>query len=197
LHDQVALRRCVARASSLGIVVAFIALGGAACLHTDERADQERRASAFERLGARPFREPRISMRPGRCVFPPRFLYGTGGPVYVKFQWGVPNTLHTTTGDTVWSSTPAYRGPVLVRGRRLDARGTVEFGSFLRRSPELRLPAGSWDEDTKLARKLWPRAVRAGWRFSLARTWVDSDGCYALQVDGESFSDVVLFASTP
>ena len=39
--------------------------------------------------------------------------------------------------------------------------------------------------------------MRNGWRFALENTRVAPDGCYAFQIDGESFSDVVLFGSTP
>ena len=148
-------------------------------------------------------------MRAGRCVFPPTLSPATedvphageaalgDGPVYAAFGSPAPRVVYTHVGDTIWISAPQYRGPVLVRGRRIDARGTVGFGSALKPSSELRLPAGSWDEDTELARETWPRAVRNGWRFALENTRVAPDGCYAFQIDGESFSDVVLFGSTP
>ncbi len=118
------------------------------------------------------------------------------GPVYVGFFSVAPRILNTYPGRTVWISDPAYRGPVLVRGRRIDAPGTVRFGSALTPSSELRLPAGEW-EDSEEVRERWPRAVRSGWRFAIDNTRVDPDGCYAIQIDGESFSDVIVFASTP
>ena len=104
-------------------------------------------------------------MRAGRCVFPPTLSPATedvphageaalgDGPVYAAFGSPAPRVVYTHVGDTIWISAPEYRGPVLVRGRRIDARGTVGFGSALKPSSELRLPAGSWDEDTELARE--------------------------------------------
>jgi hypothetical protein len=37
--------------------------------------------------------------------------------------------------------------------------------------------------------------VRNGWRFAVEQTRIHTDGCYAFQIDGESFSDVIVFAT--
>ena len=205
-------RRHVAR-PAIPVLLALVAVGLSACVHREEiRAPEPEGAAdraAFDRLRSRPFREPRISIRPGKCVFPAALSPATeeapntgeaalgDGPVYIAFASTHPRSLNTYPGETFWVSAPSYRGPVLVRGRGIDAPGTVRFGSALTPSSELRLPAGSWDERTAYVRERWPRASWRGWRFAIEHTRVDPDGCYAVQIDGESFSDVILFASTP
>jgi len=43
----------------------------------------------------------------------------------------------------LWFVSPAYRGPVLIRGRRLDGSSWVRFGDGKVPASELRIPAGS------------------------------------------------------
>ena len=71
---------------------------------------------------------------------------------------------------------PRYAGRVLVRGRRLDGPGLVRFGRGLVPALELRMPAG---------RREQPSFTR-----------LRSPGCYAYQVDGRTFSRVVIFRAT-
>jgi hypothetical protein len=78
---------------------------------------------------------------------------------------------------TLWAISPTYRGPLLVRGARIDAPGEVRFTGLLQR--RLRLP-GQWPGE-------------AGWRYVPSATGVRGPGCYTLQVDGLIFSRVVVF----
>jgi hypothetical protein len=79
-----------------------------------------------------------------------------------------------------WLIAPAYRGPVLIRGARIDGSGEVRFalgtGQHLR---TLRLPAHKGQQ-------------RNGWRVIPALTLVRTPGCYAYQVDGTTFSRVIV-----
>lgn len=78
---------------------------------------------------------------------------------------------------TLWAISPRYRGPLAVRGARIDARGSVFF-------------------DTPLRRVLrWPGlyANQSGWRYTPSTTALRGPGCYALQIDGTTFSRVVVF----
>ena len=79
---------------------------------------------------------------------------------------------------------PAYRGPVLVRGLRLDRAYRVRFdqGNVPRR--ELRI--GS--EETVS----WPGQPH-GSRGKPSYTRLRAAGCYAYQIDGTTFSRVVVF----
>lgn len=81
---------------------------------------------------------------------------------------------------TIWFSYPRYRGPVFIRGRRLDGPGKTVFGE----EPALidpELPPGSTVNGTN------------GWREWPGYTFVHSLGCYAWQIDGTAFSYAVVF----
>ncbi|MGE5434131.1 MAG: hypothetical protein ACM3S3_05025 [Candidatus Doudnabacteria bacterium] len=80
----------------------------------------------------------------------------------------------------LWIARRSYRGPVLIRGRQLDGIHNVRFGSGLNPSREMRLRSvggsspGSWQNRPSYTRLRAP-------------------GCYAWQVDGTTFSRVIVF----
>lgn len=80
---------------------------------------------------------------------------------------------------TLWISDPSYQGPFLVRIRRLDGDG----------------PA-SVTEDPRVTSFLVPPGPTAsgtqGYREVPGATWVKSAGCVAWQVDGLTFSHVIV-----
>jgi hypothetical protein len=86
-------------------------------------------------------------------------------------------------GRVTWSSAASYTGPVLIRGRQLGGTGAVGFG-------EGRVP---YDELQLLTQGMSAPRGPGGGREWLSFTRVRSPGCYAYQVDGTSFSTVVLF----
>jgi hypothetical protein len=75
----------------------------------------------------------------------------------------------------LWFVLPSYKGPVLIRGGRLDAKGDVRFEVGNMPPKELFLPAYDGPRD------------RASY------TRLKAPGCYAYQVDGTSFSTIVVF----
>jgi hypothetical protein len=79
----------------------------------------------------------------------------------------------------LWVIDPAYEGPVLIRGRRLDGPGTLWFqlGGDQSALPEMQLQPA-----TSPAWRDWPSA-----------TLLTKAGCYAWQVDGTSFSITIVF----
>jgi hypothetical protein len=77
---------------------------------------------------------------------------------------------------TLWAVAPDYRGPIVVRGRRLDGPGSVRFNRI--RDSELRLAEA---------------AGSARWRYFATHTLVRAPGCYGLQADGRSFSRRIVF----
>jgi hypothetical protein len=78
----------------------------------------------------------------------------------------------------LWFVVPSYTGPVLIRGGRLDAKGDVRFEVGNVPPKELLLPASKGARD------------RASY------TRLEAPGCYAYQVDGTSFSTIVVFRAT-
>jgi hypothetical protein len=82
---------------------------------------------------------------------------------------------------TLWFVLPSYQGPVLIRGARIDGDGPIGFGE----NPSighLILPPGPTLNDTT-----------DGYRTAPGGTYVGGPGCYAWQIDGLSFSDIVVF----
>jgi len=123
----------------------------------------------------------------------PAFPIGFGRPGSVlEF---VPPASGTDFGDSGWGGqkvlwlvTPAYRGPVLIRGRRLDGQQLVRFeGAGMRIPPrELRIP-------TRATLNGNPGVSDLGQRYRPSYTRLLVPGCYAYQVDGTTFSRVVVF----
>ncbi len=82
-----------------------------------------------------------------------------------------------------WYVLPSYRGPVLIRGRRLDGPQRVGFNGGRLPQPELRIypyTTVSWS-----GQPTGSRGVPSGVRVLTA-------GCYGFQIDGTSFSRTVV-----
>ncbi len=83
--------------------------------------------------------------------------------------------------DTLWFSSPKYTGPFVVRATRLGAHGPVRVFAAGQPIPgPLVVPSGP-AANTKDGYRAFPEA-----------TWVATPGCYAWQVDGRSFSEVIV-----
>ena len=118
--------------------------------------------------------------------------YGIGlgdGPVYPVgvFTDGV--LLVVAEGGTyrakvLWVSDASYAGPVLIRGARLDGPGPVQLSAGnIQQVEQLRLlQPGAFSPDEE-----------PGWREWPSYTVVPQPGCYAYQVDGTSFTNVIVF----
>jgi hypothetical protein len=80
---------------------------------------------------------------------------------------------------TLWFSVPGYHGPFLISAERLDRPGPVAFGESPTLAP-LVVPPGQ------------TLNTGAGYRTAPGGTWVRAPGCYAWQVDGLTFSEVIV-----
>jgi hypothetical protein len=150
----------------------------------------------------RPLALPRLE--PGSaCPVSPqrRVVLGRGdtlslpgpGPAYpnlwpgteLRFFWPpLPTQEYAGSGwsgnKVMWLVSARYKGPVLVRGRQLDGPHLVRFELGSPPRAELRLKPGSTGGTNGVRR--FPSSTR-----------VQAPGCYAYQVDGPSFSRVVVF----
>jgi hypothetical protein len=82
-----------------------------------------------------------------------------------------------------WYVRPSYRGPVLIRGRRLDGPQSIGFNGTKHPDRELRitpLNTVGWSGQPRGSRGI-PSAVR-----------VLTGGCYGFQIDGTDFSRIVV-----
>jgi hypothetical protein len=155
-------------------------------------ADLRQRPLHIEKLGAG---EACLTARPRRLS--PAFGPGLGdGPVYpvgfpksgvLRFPYPPPkNSLFAGSewgGQKVlWVSDPRYDGPILIRGEQLDGSNQVRFGqgsaAILQELAFRRHSADNWE---------------GGWRNFPSYTRLRGPGCYAYQVDGAGFSDVIIF----
>src|SRR5579859_1171726 len=80
----------------------------------------------------------------------------------------------------LWIADPGDPGPVLIRGHQLDGPNEVRFGGGAAPAAELQLQAGA--PGGAPAWSNWPSYTR-----------VRGPGCYAYQVDGPGFSEVIPF----
>jgi hypothetical protein len=87
---------------------------------------------------------------------------------------------HWAGQKVLWWVRPSYRGPVLIRGARVDGVGRVRFDRGAVPPTEIRIPANA------------PLST-GGARGRPFYTRVREPGCYAYQVDGTNFSRVVVF----
>ena len=81
----------------------------------------------------------------------------------------------------LWVGSRAYKGPVLIRGRQLDGAHEVRFGGAHVPALELHLTRSGAATQTWKGRQ-WPSYTR-----------LRAPGCYAWQVDGTTFSTVIVF----
>jgi hypothetical protein len=176
-----------ARSGTLAAVGLALALAGASTAAASDPWAELRR----------PLHIPRIA--PGdRCPVTPLITAKTWraqgpGPVYpvgafpaLWFNYPPePDQLwygSTWSGQKVlWIGRPSYRRPVLIRGRQLDGPREVRFGRGLNPTREMRL------------RSIGGSVGTTGWQNLPSYTRLRAPGCYAWQVDGTSFSTVIVF----
>lgn len=80
---------------------------------------------------------------------------------------------------TLWFSVPAYQGPFIIRAKRLGRPGPVALGEGPTVAP-LVVPSGPTLNSG------------GGWREAPGGLWVRTPGCYAWQVDGLTFSEIII-----
>jgi hypothetical protein len=177
-------------------------------------------ASNFADLRTRPLNQPALAAD-GSCpgdsshdVKPvvtsgkggPNFGFGPG-PAYLS---GIVQIYPGAFDNEIWMIDASYRGPVLIRGHQVNGAGAVSFeppttfagmnfsgagapppgpavatvtsaGAVMTFYAELDIPA---------AESSFPQT---SWRLFFARTHIDTPGCYAFQLDGLTFSTVIVF----
>jgi hypothetical protein len=119
----------------------------------------------------------------------PAYPIGFGQPGSV-LQFGPPDSSGEFAGSAwsgqkvLWFVVPAYRGPVLIRGRRLDAPDVLRFDRGKVPPTEMRFMKN-------MARA--GGAGEYGQRERPSYTRLRAAGCYAYQIDGTTFSRVIVF----
>jgi hypothetical protein len=142
-----------------------------------------------------------VSQVDPRLDWPRQHIYGTAGtgrgPVYPGLGTPPVGGLATAAdtqyggpwygGKVFWYARPRYRGPALIRGRQLDGTGPLGFNGMAVPRRELRFHRG---ESVR-----WTGQV-AGSRGLPSEVRVLQPGCYGVQIDGTTFSRIVVFSVT-
>jgi hypothetical protein len=169
-------------------VVSFVAPGAPPGLVSPTPADDLRRPLHLPKVKA----GRRCPVSPGHIWAPATGQHVNGrGPAFlvslesgtVRMNFSFPDEQGWYAQKTPWVISREYDGPLLVRGARLDRRGPVRFA----RGYGEHLRGLYWDAgaDQSLVRD-------PTYRFLASSTLVRSRGCYGFQVDGDSFSRVIV-----
>lgn len=97
-----------------------------------------------------------------------------GGWAYVKTLWVAKQSV--------------YDGPALVRGAQIDGPGNIRFGNGAAPDRELLLNANPVEQADAPGWNEWP---------SYSRFKVGRYGCFAYQVDGQDFTETIVFEVGP
>jgi hypothetical protein len=169
--------------------------------------------SVWPALWQRPLQLPTLAAgqpcpnTPGRA-FTEGYGPGLGtGPVYLLLPGPNDATLHAEAlrgqgaSGAGWSSQqvrwvvhPLYQGPVLVRGARIDSAGALRFNGGLDQTVDAALLAAT-PALTHL-RLVGDSSYGAPWIAWVTYLRVRDAGCYAVQVDGLTFSETIVFRVT-
>lgn len=96
-------------------------------------------------------------------------------------HWGNGVDTHGWGGQKVlWFANPSYQGIVLIRGHQLDGTHAIRFNGLADEPFAQQLVF-----DTTLGGSPWPNLP--------SETRLQAPGCYAYQVDGTTFSYVIVF----
>lgn len=93
-----------------------------------------------------------------------------------------------------WAISPNYAGPALIRGRQLDGPNALLFNGGIDQQNFV----GSWSREPLLTTlRLIGSRDSVTWAYWGTFTRVRAPGCYAYQVDGLTFSYLIIFQALP
>jgi hypothetical protein len=92
---------------------------------------------------------------------------------------------------TVWKLVDGASGPVLFRGGRVDGTGSLKFSGSPADPAEMSVTLSSGGGVTAT---FYERVIDSG-AADTFYVYPASTGCYALQVDGASFEDVIVITA--
>ena len=99
----------------------------------------------------------------------------------------------------VWAADPRYSGPIRIRGGRIDGSGQVLFASSDNRlggAPVKTIERTQLVPELDLleSNSTFPNVSKT-WRMWPSEMFVSTPGCYAWQIDGIGFTEVITFHS--
>lgn len=157
------------------------------------------RSSDWAQLAARPLRLPLLAdgqpcpqaalSRPA----PDRFGAGLGdGPVYAVGGQGVKSS-PSSAGKVLWVARPSYTGPIRIRGGQVDGDGQLLLGgpfhNYWSGQPVKNVSGTDLYPELDLLEAGTPTG--SPWRAWPSATFIATAGCYAWQVGGLDFTQVI------
>ena len=193
-------RLCLALILGLGLAACSGAVPGTSTARATPRPGVT--GSAFAALSGLPLK---LSSAESRQTCPMSKLSQLGphlgnalgkAPVYV-LSGEIVGTGHSY--KVVWAADPSYAGPIRIRGGRIDGKGQLLLDApdnYWRSAPVKTVEGTDLYPELDLleSHSIFPN-VPAGWRMWPSGAYVDSPGCYAWQVDGVGFSELITFHS--
>ena len=192
----------ISRIAIAAAVFSILSSAGAATGGSDERPSLDQRPLALPDL--RPNQPCPVSTgRLGAVPSQPQIFGGGGvwfgeGPVFLGLFYKdpdqaqavfrldrIPRSGNTYRAKTGWAIDPSYSGPILIRGRALGSEGTP-----------LMFRASGWPPDSALHLRAPNVSPATLWSFWPSSMWVPARGCYGVQLDTLSTTDVVVFEAT-
>jgi hypothetical protein len=122
------------------------------------------------------------------------------GPVYPISDGIVPGG--EPLWKVLWVANSSYSGRVLIRGRQLDGSNPVLFNTPSKTPISLSvtrtIKGGSvaFFLEMDLLETGTPTVPTPGWRGWPSYTYAPTRGCYAWQVDGTNFTEVLIFQAS-
>lgn len=149
--------------------------------------------------GTCPVSQIRSAVVPGR-----QYTLGNG-PVYLVVSNATPTLQYVAApfiGDTnsvlggtrsIWAINPDYQGPVLIRGQQLGGNNPLRFNGGLGQVNSN--PQGT-EPILKDLHLNGQQAQNSSWASFVTFTRLQAPGCYGIQVDGQNFSEVIVFQAS-
>jgi hypothetical protein len=122
----------------------------------------------------------------------PQFAMGLGsGPVYLT-NGELVRSDAAHPQKVAWFANPSYSGPIRIRGGRIDGGGQLLLGG---RNYGRGAPVKTVEGTTLYSELDYPDTNASnspsGWRIWPSFTYIATPGCYAWQVDGLRFSELI------
>jgi hypothetical protein len=138
-------------------------------------------------------------------VVPGRQYVLGNGPVYLVVTNPTPTIVYNAApfiGDTastlggarsIWAINPNYQGTVLIRGQQLGGKNPLRFNGGL---DQVNSNSQGTEPILNDLRLNGQQSQNSSWASFVAFTRMQALGCYGVQIDGQNFSEVIVFQAS-
>jgi hypothetical protein len=138
-------------------------------------------------------------------VVPGRQYALGNGPVYLVVSNPTPTMQYSAApfiGDTtselggsrsIWAINPSYQGTVLIRGQQLGGKNPLRFNGGL---DQVNSNSQGTEPILNALRLNGQQGQNSSWSSFVTFTRMQAPGCYGIQVDGQNFSEVIVFQAS-